>query len=110
MDFSKITENKPLLYGLIGGAVLIIAVILMFIIIGASSGNNNGPKTVGSEPLKSNVELLTTDNIGKALEIQAMLAKQGIVAERQLDGTKSKLILNSKNCSNLTSKCTGLTE
>lgn len=106
MDFSKITENKPLLYGLIGGAVLIIAVILMFIIIGASSGNNNGAKTVGSEPLKSNVELLTTDNIGKALEIQAMLAKQGIVAERQLDGTKSKLILNSKNCSNLTSKCT----
>lgn len=106
MDFSKITENKPLFYGLIGGAVLIIAVILMFIIIGASSGNNNGAKTVGSEPLKSNVELLTTDNIGKALEIQAMLAKQGIVAERQLDGTKSKLILNSKNCSNLTSKCT----
>lgn len=106
MDFSKITENKPLLYGLIGGAVLVIAVILMFIIIGASSGNNNGAKTVGSEPLKSNVELLTTDNIGKALEIQAMLAKQGIVAERQLDGTKSKLILNSKNCSNLTSKCT----
>ena len=106
MDFSKITENKPLFYGIIGGAVLIIAIILMAIIIGASSGSKDGPRTVGSEALKSNVELLTTDNIGKALEIQAMLAKQGIVAERQLDGTKSKLILNAKNCSNLTSKCT----
>ena len=106
MDFSKITENKPLFYGIIGGAVLVVAIILMAIIIGASSGSKDGPRTVGSEPLKSNVELLTTDNIGKALEIQAMLAKQGIVAERQLDGTKSKLILNSKNCSNLSSKCT----
>jgi len=106
MDFSKITENKPLFYGIIGGAVLIVAIILMAIIIGASSGSKDGVRTVGSEPLKSNVELLTTDNIGKALEIQAMLAKQGIVAERQLDGTKSKLILNSKNCSNMSSKCT----
>ena len=106
MDFNKITENKPLFYGIIGGAVLIIAIIFMAIIIGASSGSKDGPRTVGSEPLKSNVELLTTDNIGKALEIQAMLAKQGIVAERQLDGTKSKLILNAKNCSNLSSKCT----
>ena len=96
MDFSKITENKPLLYGIIGGAALIFAIILMAIIIGASSAgkaDNNG-KVVGNEPLPSNVELLTTDNIGKALEIQAMLAKQGITAERQLDGTKSKLVLN----------------
>ena len=106
MDFSKITENKPLFYGIIGAAVLIVAIILMSIIIGASSAGKNGAKTVGSEPLKSNVELLTTDNIGKALEIQAMLAKQGIVAERQLDGTKSKIVLNAKNCSNMTSKCT----
>ena len=108
MDFSKITENKPLFYGIIGGVALIFAVILMAIIIGASSGANggNGGKVVGNEPLSSNVELLTTDNIGKALEIQAMLAKQGITAERQLDGTKSKLILNKKNCSTLNNRCT----
>lgn len=108
MDFSKLTENKPLLFGILGAIVLVVAIILMATIIGASSGGNNknGAKTVGNEPLKSNVELLTTDNIGKALEIQAMLAKQGIVAERQLDGTKSKLILNAKNCSNMSSKCT----
>ena len=107
MDFSKITENKPLFYGIIGGAILIVAIIIMTIIIAVSSAGSKGEvKSVGSEPLKSNVELLTTDNIGKALEIQAMLAKQGIVAERSLDGTKSKLFLNAKNCSNLTAKCT----
>lgn len=106
MDFSKITENKPLFYGIIGGAALILAVILMAIIISASGGKGENGKVVGNEPLPSNVELLTTDNIGKALEIQAMLAKQGITAERQLDGTKSKLVLNKKNCSTLTNKCT----
>ena len=108
MDFSKITENKPILYGIIGTAVLIVAVILMFIIIGASSGASRGSsKSIGDTPLKGNVELLQTDNIGKALEIQAMLAKQGIVADRQLNGTKSKLVLLEKNCSSLTNKkCT----
>ena len=108
MDFSKITENKPILYGIIGTAVLIVAVILMFIIIGASSGASKGSsKSIGDTPLKGNVELLQTDNIGKALEIQAMLAKQGIVADRQLNGTKSKLVLLEKNCSSLTNKkCT----
>lgn len=104
MDFSKILENKPLLYGIIGGVVL----VLVLIIIGVSVASNNGSKenVVGGEPLKSNVDLLTTDNIGKALEIQALLAKQGITVERQLDGTKSKLVLNAKNCSTLSKKCT----
>ena len=107
MDFSKITENKPLFYGIIGAVVLIFAIIMMSLIIGAGSGGGNGAKSVGDTPLNGNVELLTTDNIGKALEIQAMLAKQGIVADRQLDGTKSKLVLMAKNCSSLTNrKCT----
>lgn len=79
MDFSKITENKPLFYGIIGGAVLIVAIILMAIIIGASSGSKNGAKTVGSEPLKSNVELLTTDSIGKALKFKQCLQNKGLL-------------------------------
>lgn len=105
MDFSKLTENKPLLYGIIGGAVLLLAVIIIGISIAANNGNGDR-NVVGGEPLKSNVDLLTTDNIGKALEIQALLAKQGITVERELDGTKSKLVLNKNNCSTLTKKCT----
>ncbi|MGN0031276.1 MAG: flagellar M-ring protein FliF C-terminal domain-containing protein [Candidatus Gastranaerophilaceae bacterium] len=105
MDINNILENKPLLYGLIGGAVLIIAVVIISVAI-AANGNKNENNTVGGEPLKTNVDLLTTDNLGKALEIQALLAKQGITAERSLEGTKSKLYLNAKNCSTLTKKCT----
>lgn len=107
MDFSKITENKPLLYGIIGGVVLIIVIVIISAIMATNSGNkNNNVQTVGGEPLSANVNLLTTDNLGKALEIQALLAKQGITAERQLDGTKSMLVLNKNNCSTLTKKCT----
>ena len=105
MDFSKITENKPLLFGIIGGVVL----ILVIVILAASIGSNNKGQTenvVGAEPLKTNVDLLTTDNLGKALEIQALLAKQGITVGRAMDGTKSKLYLDAKNCSSLTKKCT----
>ncbi len=109
MDFSKLTENKPLFYGLIAGVGVLIAVILIIIVLAAGGSSSSGgekAKVVGNEPLKTNVELLTTDNIGKALEIQALLAKQGITVERQLDGNKSKLVLNAKNCSTLTNKCT----
>lgn len=105
MDFSKILENKPLLYGIIGGVVLVIALVVIGIAIAANNGGG-GDNNVGGEPLKTNVDLLTTDNVGKALEIQALLAKQGITVERQLDGTKSKLTLNKNNCSTLTKKCT----
>lgn len=105
MDFSKLLENKPLLYGIIGGVVLVLAIIIIGVSIAANNGNNS-QNNVGGEPLKTNVDLLTTDNIGKALEIQALLAKQGITVERQMDGTKSKLVLNAKNCSTLTKKCT----
>ncbi len=106
MDFSKITENKPLFYGIVAGAGVIFAIILLVIILSFGSGGEEKKNVVGNEPLKTNVELLVTDNIGKALEIQALLAKQGITAERQLDGTKSKLVLNKTNCSTLTKKCT----
>lgn len=108
MDFSKILENKPLLFGIAGGAAVIVVLIVIIIVLAVGGGGKNkssGP-LVGGEPLASNVDLLTTDNVGKALEIQALLAKQGITVERQLDGTKSKLILNAKNCSTLTKKCT----
>jgi flagellar M-ring protein FliF len=106
MDFSKILENKPLLYGIIGGVVLVVVTIIL--VVALTAGGNGGPKqeNIGGEPLKTNVDLLTTDNLGKALEIQALLAKQGIIVERSLDGTKSKLFLNAKNCSSLTKKCT----
>lgn len=97
MDFSKILENKPLLYGIIGGIVLLLALVVTVSIVGASKKPANGTEITG-EPLKADVDLLTTDNAGKAIEIQALLAKYDIAVSRRLDGTKSILYLKKGDC------------
>lgn len=90
--FSKILENKPLLYGLIGGLVVVLA---LFITVGivVSSNNSGAPKAVKEKVIDKPLDLLTTDNLGKAIEIQALLAREGITVERRADGQKSVLYL-----------------
>lgn len=97
MDFQKILENKPLLYGIIGALVLVLALFVTIGIVSSSNKPSNGTEITG-EPLKENVDLLTTDNAGKAIEIQALLAKYDIVVSRRLDGTKSILYLKKGDC------------
>lgn len=97
MDFQKILENKPLLYGVIGALVLILALFVTIGIVSSSSKPSNGTEITG-EPLKADVDLLTTDNAGKAIEIQALLAKYDIAVSRRLDGTKSILYLKKGDC------------
>lgn len=97
MDFDKILENKPLLYGVIGGVVLILALVVTLSIVGGSKKSTNGTEVTG-QPLQADADLLTTDNAGKAIEIQALLAKYDIVVSRRLDGTKSILYLKKGDC------------
>ena len=106
MDFNKLLENKVLLVSIIGAIVLLLAI---FIICGSIAASKKADKTrvdVSNEPLKEDVDLLSTDNLGKALEIQAMLAKHGIVVARNVDGTKSLLKLKAKNCTTAAGRCT----
>ncbi len=105
MDFSKILENKPLLFGIIGTAVVVLALIVTLSIAGSSNNSKNGT-AVSEQPLKEDVILLTTDNLGKALEIQSLLARQGIAASRGLDGTKSNIYLKKGDCTTGMKKCT----
>ena len=94
MDFQKILENKPLLYGIIGGLVLVLALVISIGIVSSSNKNSAGAARVVSEKvIKEPLDLLTTDNLGKAIEIQALLARDGIVASRKIDGTKSTIFL-----------------
>ncbi len=97
MDFQKILENKPLLYGIIGGVILLLALFITIGIVGSSNKSAGGTEITG-EPLKENVDLLTTDNAGKAIEIQALLAKYDIAVSRRLDGTRSVLYLKKGDC------------
>ena len=105
MDFKQLLENKVLMTSIIGGVVLL---LIIFIICGSIATNNNksGEIDVSNEPLKVDVDLLTTDNLGKALEIQALLARNNIVAARTVDGTKSVLRLKKGDCTPGMKKCT----
>lgn len=105
MDFQKILENKPLLYGIIAGIVLLMAV---FLTIGSIAATKGGAKaqTVSEEPIKEDVDLVTTDNPGKAIEIQALLARNDVAASRRLDGTKSTIYLKKGDCTTGRKKCT----
>lgn len=108
MEFlSKLQENKPLFFGLIAGvALLLVLAIVVPITVSAGSSNKKGDVEVSMEPIKEDVDLLTTDNLGKALEIQALLAKQDIAASRAVDGTKSRIYLKKGDCTTGRKRCT----
>jgi hypothetical protein len=97
MDFQKLLENKAALYGIIGAIVIVLALIMTIGIVKSSNKPANGVEVTG-EPIKENVDLLTTDNLGKAIEIQALLAKYDIAVSRRIDGTKSILYLKKGDC------------
>ena len=92
MDFKAILENKPLLYVIIGAVVIILALSVTIGVVSSSKGLTKDG-VVKEKVIKEPLDLLTTDNLGKAIEIQALLAREGIDAERRPDGTKSTLYL-----------------
>ncbi len=106
MDLKSLLENKMLLAAIIGGVVLILAVGIVCAVVGSNGGSKSEAIDVSNEPLKEDVDILTTDNLGKALEIQALLAKHGIVLSRSVDGTKSVLKLKKGDCTTGMKKCT----
>ena len=93
-QLKKIYENKPLFYGIIGGVIILLA---LFVTIGVANSSKDAKKgstkVISEKVIKEPLDLLTTDNIGKAIEIQALLAREGIDASRKLDGTKSTIFL-----------------
>ncbi|GBF22792.1 flagellar M-ring protein FliF [Candidatus Gastranaerophilus sp. (ex Termes propinquus)] len=103
MDLKSIYENKPLFYGLIGGVVLVLFLTITIGIVASTKKNNEAKNT--AEKLDKDYVLFTTDKTGLAIEVQALLAREGIRAARELDGTKSMVVLKAKSC-NVQRTCT----
>jgi len=97
-QFKQLLQNKTILMGII---VTVILAIIFITILGSINANKSKgePDPADNIKIQDDVELLTTDNLGKALEIQALLTKHGINATRSANGTKSSLILSKKGCS-----------
>ena len=95
-------ENKTLFYGVIAGIVAVVVVLIIAICaIAMGSGNKASKDGVPAAPapkvIQEDISLFTTDKIGLAIEVQALLARQGIKARRVLDGTKSSIVLSAKD-------------
>src|SRR5574344_775298 len=93
LDFSQLLENKPLLYGIAGAISLVLLFSIVMGVISSSKNTAEGGKVVKEKVIKEPLDLLTTDNLGKAIEIQALLAREGITVQRRADGQKSVLYL-----------------
>lgn len=89
MDFKAILNNKPMLFGIIGGVVLVIVLIVVIII---SSSNSSG---IEKEPvITTPAKLLTVPSQGQALEIMSLLASKGVKdVESSVDGSKITISL-----------------
>lgn len=87
----ELLKNKTVMYAAIG-----VVAVLLFLIIGMVIYFGTKPKynaqtyeKVINEPFV----LFTTDNPGKAIEVQALLARENIVATRKAEGSKTTLSL-----------------
>ena len=93
MDPKALLQNRPALIGIIA-AVIVVIVLVAFM---ASSKGSKEPEAVKSPIIKEETPLMTTDSVGKALEIQALLAQEGISVRKGGKGSKIELILSPKD-------------
>ncbi|MBQ4078747.1 hypothetical protein IJD15_06165 [bacterium] len=92
-------QNKVVLYSVIGGVLLLVFLIILTVAV--SSGGKSAPKgQVVEKVQKEQFDIVTTDNTGKAIEIQTLLARSGIAAKRSQEGSKTTVFLEAGKYTN----------
>jgi len=101
-DFKQLMENKPLFYTLIAcvGVVAVMFIITISVLLHVNSApanttNAQGKQIKAAEKVIKNdpVTLFTTESTGKALEVQALLARENITATKVDNGSKVSIVL-----------------
>ncbi len=99
MNIKELLQNKVILYSVIGGVLVLIFLIILTVAI--SSGNKSATKGEVIEKVqKEQFDIVTTDNAGKAIEIQTLLARNGIAAKRSQAGSKVTVFLEAGKYTN----------
>lgn len=93
MDPKALLQNRPALIGIIA-AVLLVIILAVFMVSSRGSSKDEAQK---SPVIKEDVPLLTTDSVGKSLEIEALLAQKGISVRKNEKGSKIQLILSHED-------------
>lgn len=84
-------KNKNVL--IIAGAVIAILIVVIIAVAMNKPGGGDGTNAKPIEKIKEPIMLLTTGDTGKALEIQALLAREGITVRQGGKGNKIELWL-----------------
>ncbi len=102
MNFKELLQNKTILYSIIGGVAALLIIIILIMVLATNSAKNaaGGPGSVADKVQKEAFDIITTDNQGKAIEIQTLLARQQIVAKRRVDGSKTTVFLEGGKYTN----------
>ncbi len=86
MNFSALLKDKKML-AIAGGAVAFVIILIIILSISLTPKTSPDEKVITNKP----IDIVTTQNIGQAIEIQALLAREGIDVEREISGSKSTL-------------------
>ena len=99
MNIKELLQNKVVLYSVIGGVLVLVLIIVFSVAV--SSGNKGATKGQVIEKVqKEQFDIVTTDNAGKAIEIQTLLARNGIAAKRSQAGSKVTVFLEAGKYTN----------
>ena len=98
MNIKELLQNKTVLYSVIGVGAAIILIIIMLICFSANGKSSTGEviDKIEKEPF----DIVQTDNQGKAIEIQSILARHKINAKRKADGSKTTVYLEGGKYTN----------
>lgn len=99
MNFQELLKDKKVLYGVIAAGALLLVTIIIVITIALSSGSSS-VGTPKEKVINEDFVIITTENPGKALEIQTLLARSNIVAKSSTEGSKTKVYLEKGKYTN----------
>ena len=100
MNIKELLQNKTVLYSVIGAAAGLLIIIILIISFAVSGKSSSQTGKVIDKIQKESFEIVTTDNAGKAIEIQSLLARQGINAKRVANGSKYTVSLEGGKYTN----------
>ena len=96
----ELLKNKTILYSVIGGVGVFIFIVILVIAMSVGGSKNASAGNVVEKMQKERFDIVTTDNQGKAIEIQTLLARNGIAAKRSIDGSKVTVFLEGGKYTN----------
>ncbi len=101
MNLKELLQNKVILYSAIGAVGFIIFIIILVISLSISNKSSQMPGEPNEKIQKESFNIITTNNPGKALEIQTLLARSNIEAKSTVTGQNTTVFLEGGKYTNV---------